>query len=1305
MHQDRPAVTALSDVRCVVAVALLCGLVLLAPAPARAAAPPPAPGTWSKTGSLPEVQRGERTATRLPDGRVLLAGGFDDIRGASAATDVFDPATGTWDAGGCLEDQRVSPTSVTLADGRVLIFGGACDQHPINTSEIYDPATGRFVPTGHTVGDGHQHTPAVLLHDGRVLAAGDGIATEVFDPAATDPATGLKGRWQPSGFIHLPLLFNSSTLTTLKDGRVLLAGGASGGPFAVDNTELWDPVTGLWTQTGKLNVSRYDAVATLLGDGRVLLAGGFHEDVGFANQTALSSSEIFDPATGTWTTTPGSMAVQRNFAGGTLLSSGKVLMVGGLDTSRNVEFSADLFDPATGTWTPTAGAPAQAHAFGTVTRLADGRVLAVGGDFGDPLASEIYDPGTDSWHAAAPPNFNRADSTANLLPDGKVLVRGGFPFPYNVSAGEVYDPTADHWTIVGPAGTARRSASATLLGNGKVLIAGGVAHFGGPTLASAELYDPASGISVDTGAMGTARSGQTATLLADGKVLVAGGLGNDGAPLGSAELYDPATGSWSAAGTLGARSQHTASLLPGGDVLVVGGRDAAGNALDSVERYSPASNDWSAAAALPGARTQHTATTLADGRVLVAGGHDSAGLPLRSAELWADGTWSAAHDLGTARFNQLAMLLPGGNVLVAGGTGPDGNLRTAELYNPASDSWTATESLTRPRSGMTGTLLADGRVLVTDGIVDPSAEIYDPAAPAKGHFLFTGTPQFMNYGSQTLMRNGKVLLVGGGDDGLRVEQFNPLSGRWSQVAPLAVPQPGHTAVLLADGKLLVAGSPTAAAEIYDPAANHWTVTGSMTAARSGAAGALLGDGRVLVVGGTGFLSSSGEVYDPASGAWTATVSSAIQRGQDGATTLTSLTSPGCADKCGQALLGGGVNNRTSALLELYDPATNSFHSPGRASTGRSNPTATRMLDGRVLFTSDGTAEIYDPAAPDTSATGPMPDRRGSYGAALVGDGTVLAAGGRIGGELEPDAPGELFDPATNRWRLTGNMRDPRQGAQLTSLGTGPFSVCGENCGKVLITGGGRFNDQVQTIPVTSAELFTPQPRVTGVDVAQGPVSGGTLVTIKGTGLAAAARVTFGDTQAASFIPDENSPVTTLTVVAPAHVAGTVDIRVASAGGTSDTSAADRFTYTVAGGAAPSATATATATAPAAPASATPKATDKKAPTLGALHLSRTRFHRAAGTRISFTLSERATVTLSFARVLPCKTPRRGCVRLVKVSPALRITGRKGTNRLTFRGRLSARRSLSAGGYKITARATDAAGNHSRARTARFVLLR
>ena len=119
-------------------------------------------------------------------------------------------------------------------------------------------------------------------------------------------------------------------------------------------------------------------------------------------------------------------------------------------------------------------------------------------------------------------------------------------------------------------GTARDRHTATLLPSGKVLVAGGESGVGVSN--SAELYDPASGTWTATGSLGTARRNHTATLLPNGKVLVAGGNNGPGA-LRSAELYDPARGTWTATGSLGnARERHTAMLLPSGKVLVAAGR-------------------------------------------------------------------------------------------------------------------------------------------------------------------------------------------------------------------------------------------------------------------------------------------------------------------------------------------------------------------------------------------------------------------------------------------------------------------------------------------------------------------------------------------------------------------------------------------------------------------------------------------------------------------------------------------------------------------------------------------------------------
>src|SRR5437868_4855374 len=179
---------------------------------------------------------------------------------------------------------------------------------------------------------------------------------------------------------------------------------------------------------------------------------------------------------------------------------------------------------------------------------------------------------------------------------------------------------------------------------------------------------------VITGSLATARNGHTATLLPNGKAEVPRG-GNDNSILTSAELYDPASGTWSATGSIAiARasppSGPTATLLPSGKVLVAGGGDINGIHA-SAELYDPASGAWSATGSLTTARSGHTATLLPNGRVLAAGGGDGGSIHA-SAELYdpASGTWSATGSLATARFGHTATLLPNGKVLGAGGEGP-----------------------------------------------------------------------------------------------------------------------------------------------------------------------------------------------------------------------------------------------------------------------------------------------------------------------------------------------------------------------------------------------------------------------------------------------------------------------------------------------------------------------------------------------------------------------------------------------------------------------------------------------------------
>jgi hypothetical protein len=227
----------------------------------------------------------------------------------------------------------------------------------------------------------------------------------------------------------------------------------------------------------------------------------------------------------------------------------------------------------------------------------------------------------------------RAQHTATLLPNGKVLIAGGYQG--GLASAELYDPSTGSFTATGnmttaPWGcTACLDHKAILLPNGKVLI---VAFEG------AELYDPSTGTFAPTGNMiNPYYTARTATLLTSGKVLVAGGT-NDFGDSAGAELYDPSTGTFTPTGNMTTgRESHTATLLPDGTVLITGSQRGAfggGYGLASAEIYDPAIGTFSATGNMTTPRLLQTATLLADGTVLVTGGSPGAGGLLASAEIY-----------------------------------------------------------------------------------------------------------------------------------------------------------------------------------------------------------------------------------------------------------------------------------------------------------------------------------------------------------------------------------------------------------------------------------------------------------------------------------------------------------------------------------------------------------------------------------------------------------------------------------------------------------------------------------------------
>ena len=395
--------------------------------------------------------------------------------------------------------------------------------------------------------------------------------------------------------------------------------------------------------------------------GGVINGVGFYtapNAVGFYHVVATSIDETTVTATATVTVTTsssgftptGSLHEARGLHTATLLPDNKVLIAYGSNSSSYTNAtgyvglsSIEVYDPGTATFTEIVGEDG-AGIFGhTATLLPNGKVLLAGGfvnsvwDYGGSTSdneANLYDSATGVFSGTGNMTANRGDHTATLLANGKVLIAGGAdqdPTGTGLASAELYDPSTGTFTQTGSMAVGRFLHTATQLQDGRVLIVGGVLTSASDPVATAEVYDPATGIFTMTGAMATAREQHTATLLADGRVLIVGGATSTGAgaPTATAEVYDPSTGSFSVTGTMAeARTYHTATLLPSGKVLVAGG----GDENSTAEVYDPATGSFSITGGMEIGRSGHTATLLPNGSVLVAGGGIFAGLA--SAELY-----------------------------------------------------------------------------------------------------------------------------------------------------------------------------------------------------------------------------------------------------------------------------------------------------------------------------------------------------------------------------------------------------------------------------------------------------------------------------------------------------------------------------------------------------------------------------------------------------------------------------------------------------------------------------------------------
>ncbi len=703
--------------------------------------------------------RDAHTATLLPNGKLLVAGGRNgrsgDASGALKSVEMYDPATGKWTDGAPLNVARFDHVAVLLRDGTVMVAGGRNVGGVLDSTETYDPVTAKWTINANKLNVARAKMTATLL-----------------------------------------------PLSAIATGGTLLIVGGESALSVLKEAELYDPVGKKWTLTGSLAKGRSEHTATLTPNGRVIVVGG-----GDSNSASLRTAEIFDPRTGGWSDSRATMNTARRQHTATLLGDGSVLMAAGFDGTSALN-SSELFNPVKQTWVTISATMNDKRRGHTATLLQNGQVFIVGGfDGGTALkTSELFAPANKAWTKSVVFNDGRYNHTATMMPNGRVLLVAGNPnSTVPLASTELHDPAQGSWTYTQSSPNAptvmsapRANHTATLLANGKVLVAGGSDFF--TTHKSSELFDPASGQWQQTGDLRTARQGHTATLLADGRVLVAGGQANDGTVLTSAEIYDPATAAWNFTGSTmtQARFNHTATLLPSGRVLVTGGSSAesatfpefGATALATAEAYDPATNQWvPLAASMKAARQSHTATLLANGNVLITGGlaTTNSATALNTAETYtpATGAFELTSGLNFPRFNHTASLLPSGKVLVMGGLrGPaftaTNYIGSAETYDPAIATWAKTNVDPPFRRRHSANVLPNGKVLIAGGFRYVAASANNPAASPSTNETLLYDPETDSFASSsdgsastaklnssrgwqasTILPDGRVLATGG----------------------------------------------------------------------------------------------------------------------------------------------------------------------------------------------------------------------------------------------------------------------------------------------------------------------------------------------------------------------------------------------------------------------------------------------------------------------------------------------------------------------------------------------------------------